>query len=278
MISREHLVSDREAARYRGTSATILDSRQQPGDCSQVQMAEKLLRIRNRKLRYEFATRIAATQSCDGLDGRVIGAVNESDVYLVTKRAIDVIVASIMLILLLPLFVLVSVLIAMETGTPILYFQQRVGFRRKAFRFYKFRSMVRSAERLKCELAAQNEAVGPIFKIRRDPRVTRVGRIIRRFSIDELPQLIAVVRGEMSLVGPRPLAVKEAPDLGSLYGRRYDVRPGLMCLREVCGRSALTYREWMELDLLYVQTRSLKMDLRILRQALESVIMADNAY
>jgi lipopolysaccharide/colanic/teichoic acid biosynthesis glycosyltransferase len=138
--------------------------------------------------------------------------------------------------------------------------------------------MVKNADALKKQLEDQNEAVGPKFKMRNDPRVTRVGKVIRRLSIDELPQLLDVVRGHMSLIGPRPLLGNEADCLGPRYTHRHEIKPGLMCLREVCGRSALSFNEWMELDLLYIKGRSLKTDLLILMKAVQVILTADNAY
>ena len=198
--------------------------------------------------------------------------------YAAIKRAIDVTVAGVLLLALLPVLLLVAAAIWVEDRGPVLFWQYRVGRNGKAFRFLKFRSMVRGAETLRERLLAHNEATGPIFKMRRDPRVTRVGRWIRRYSLDELPQLLHVLRGEMSLVGPRPLPVAEVARGTEQERRRHSVPPGLICFREVGGRSHLTFERWMELDLLYVETRSLRTDLGILRRALPAVLRGEGAY
>lgn len=198
--------------------------------------------------------------------------------FYTSKRAGDVAVAAtLLLILFLPLLI-VAVLIYLEDGGPIFYYQMRVGKDGKPFRFYKFRSMVRNADALKAQLEKQNEASGPIFKIANDPRVTRIGRVIRRYSVDEMPQLMNVLRGEMSLIGPRPhlpLEIEKCPDYPM---ERLRVQPGLLCFREVYGRSKMTFEEWLELDLLYIQYRSLKTDLRILLRTIPAVLKGDGAY
>jgi lipopolysaccharide/colanic/teichoic acid biosynthesis glycosyltransferase len=194
------------------------------------------------------------------------------------KRCLDILVTTVLLIVLLPVFMITALAIVIDSRGPALYFQTRVGRNGRKFKFYKFRSMVKDADTIKDQLMDQNEAVGPNFKIRNDPRVTKVGKVIRKLSIDELPQLLDVIRGEMSLIGPRPLVVDEADTLGDRYSKRHFIKPGLLCLREICGRSALTFQEWMELDLLYIQNRSLITDLRILFKAAITIIKGDNAY
>lgn len=198
--------------------------------------------------------------------------------FHVSKRAGDVTVAAtLLLILFLPLM-LVAILIYLEDGGPIFYYQMRVGKDGKPFRFYKFRSMVRNADALKAELEKRNEASGPIFKIENDPRVTRIGRVIRRYSVDEMPQLMNVLRGEMSLIGPRPHLPSEIEKYPEYPMARLRVQPGLLCFREVYGRSKMTFEEWLELDLLYIQYRSVKTDLRILLRTIPAVLKGDGAY
>lgn len=198
--------------------------------------------------------------------------------YLVCKRLFDVTLAMGALILLFPLLLLVALAIVLEDGGPILYYQSRVGRDGKPFRFYKFRSMVKNADAIKEQLAALNEADGPIFKMKNDPRITRVGRFLRRSSIDELPQFINVLRGEMSLVGPRPHLPREVDLYVDRQQQRLLVQPGLVCLREVHGRSNLTFDQWVELDLLYIQNRSVCTDLSILARLVPAVLKGDGAY
>ena len=198
--------------------------------------------------------------------------------YLVLKRMIDVIGASFAVVALSPLFILIAIAIVVEDPGSILFCQMRVGKDKKPFRFYKFRSMVKNAPAMKAELEAKNEATGPIFKMRRDPRVTRVGRILRKYSLDELPQLFNVLRGEMSLVGPRPHLPAEVDQYTGAQWERLTVQPGLVCLREISGRSELTFERWIETDLQYIACRSLRTDISILLRLLPAVIGGRGAY
>jgi lipopolysaccharide/colanic/teichoic acid biosynthesis glycosyltransferase len=198
--------------------------------------------------------------------------------YLVLKRSIDVIVATLVLVAFAPLFVLIAIAIVLDNPGPVLFTQVRVGRNNKPFRFYKFRSMVKNASALQTALEAKNEAVGPIFKMRRDPRVTRVGRILRKYSLDELPQLFSVLRGQMSLVGPRPHLPAEVAQYEAHQRHRLTVQPGLVCLREIHGRSELTFERWIELDLQYIACRSLRTDLSILVRLVPAVVCGRGAY
>jgi|GEM_PF-1307081 Sugar transferases involved in lipopolysaccharide synthesis len=198
--------------------------------------------------------------------------------YLIFKRVLDVVVASSLLVLLFPLLLLVGLAIVLEDRGPMLYYQTRVGKNGKEFRFYKFRSMVRNADALKGQLASLNESDGPAFKMRNDPRITRVGRFLRRSSVDELPQLLNVLRGEMSLVGPRPHLPREVAQYTERQKGRLAVQPGLLCLREVLGRSNVSFEQWVEWDLLYIEHRSLRTDLWILGRTVPAVLKADGAY
>jgi lipopolysaccharide/colanic/teichoic acid biosynthesis glycosyltransferase len=198
--------------------------------------------------------------------------------YDVTKRLIDVLAASAALTLLLPAFAVIAVCIWCEDRGPVIYRQTRVGRDGRVFRFYKFRTMVRDADRLKAMLLAQNEADGPIFKMRHDPRVTRVGRFLRARSLDELPQFFNVLRGDMSLVGPRPHLPSEVAHYTPRQRTRLSVQPGLICLREVQGRSRLTFEEWVESDLDYIGRRSLRTDAGILLRAVPAVLKGEGAY
>jgi lipopolysaccharide/colanic/teichoic acid biosynthesis glycosyltransferase len=206
------------------------------------------------------------------------GSATPGIAYLVCKRLFDITLAMGALILLFPVLLLVGLAIVLEDGGPILYYQSRVGRNGKPFRFYKFRSMVKNADAIKEQLAALNEADGPIFKMKNDPRITRVGRFLRRSSVDELPQFINVLRGEMSLIGPRPHLPREVDLYVGRQEQRLLVQPGLLCLREVYGRSNLTFDQWIELDLLYIQNRSICTDLSILARLAPAVLKGDGAY
>lgn len=205
-------------------------------------------------------------------------ALEQGPVYETTKRAVDVAAASSLLFLLFPVFVVVAALIYLEDRGPIFYYQTRVGKNGRRFRFFKFRSMVRDADVIKARLQEQNEANGPIFKMRNDPRITRIGRFIRRYSIDELPQLVNILRGEMSLVGPRPHLPNEVERYTKRQEKRLEVQPGLICFREVLGRSNMTFEQWVELDLLYIEHRGWKTDTTILVRLIPAVLTADGAY
>lgn len=198
--------------------------------------------------------------------------------YEQSKRAADVVMASLLLTLLFPIFISVALAIYLEDQGKIFYYQTRVGRNGVHFRFYKFRSMVPNADQLKEKLAAQNEAGDNIFKMKNDPRITRVGRFIRRASIDELPQLINVLRGEMSLVGPRPHLPREVAQYSGCQSERLSVQPGLLCLREVFGRSNMTFEQWVALDLLYIKHRCILTDVMILMRAVPAIIKGEGAY
>jgi len=194
------------------------------------------------------------------------------------KRALDLTLASGALLILAPVFALVAAAIYAEDRGPLIYRQTRVGRGGRPFTFYKFRSMVVDADSRKAALQAQNEATGPIFKMKHDPRVTRVGRLLRRYSLDELPQLWNVLKGDMSVIGPRPHLPQEIARAAHYPLERLGVPPGLLCLREVSGRSQLTFEQWLALDLEYIQNRSVALDLLILLKALPAVLKGEGAY
>jgi exopolysaccharide biosynthesis polyprenyl glycosylphosphotransferase len=195
-----------------------------------------------------------------------------------SKRATDVIVASVALVLLSPLLLVVAIAIKLDSPGPVLFRQLRVGRGGKQFWFYKFRSMRADAEEAFWQLVEQNEVKGPIFKIRNDPRITRVGRFIRRTSIDELPQLINVLQGDMSLVGPRPPIPHEVERYEDWHRRRLDVSPGITGLWQVSGRSLLTFDEMVLLDLWYIENWSLGLDLQIILRTIPAVLLERGAY
>ncbi|HEU4648147.1 MAG TPA: sugar transferase [Gemmatimonadales bacterium] len=199
-------------------------------------------------------------------------------VRLVIKRIIDVLGAALGIILLAPVMLLAAAAIKLTSPGPILFSQERYGYNRRVFRMYKFRTMVADAEARQAELEHLNEASGPLFKIRYDPRVTGVGRVLRRTSVDELPQLFNVMCGDMSLVGPRPMAIRDVYQFPeSWLMRRFSVRPGITGLWQVRGRSQLDYEAWADLDLKYIDEWSLARDLGILLLTVPAVLTGRGA-
>jgi exopolysaccharide biosynthesis polyprenyl glycosylphosphotransferase len=194
------------------------------------------------------------------------------------KRAVDVILAALLLVLLAPLMVLIGITVKLTSPGSVFFWQERHGYRRRTFRMCKFRSMVRDASHLMANLEAQNEASGPIFKIREDPRITPLGRFLRRTSLDELPQLWNVLLGDMSLVGPRPMSTRDV----SLFSdaqllRRFSVRPGITGMWQITGRSSLNFDDWIALDFSYIDQWSLLLDLSILCRTLPAVLRRSGA-
>ncbi len=208
-----------------------------------------------------------------GADGLEPGAV-----YHLVKRSLDIVVALVALVLLIPLILVVVLAVRATSAGPILFSQTRCGQDGRCFRLMKFRTMVSDAERIRRELAHLNEMSGPMFKVRLDPRITPVGRVLRKFSIDELPQLVNVLRGDMTLVGPRPSIVAEVDQFTPLQRRRLAVKPGLTCLWQVSGRSDLTFDQWVALDLDYIERRSVRLDLLILLRTVPAVLSGRGAY
>jgi lipopolysaccharide/colanic/teichoic acid biosynthesis glycosyltransferase len=194
------------------------------------------------------------------------------------KRLLDVAVAGAALVATSPIFLGTAVAIKLDSPGPVFFRQTRVGKWGTTFGCYKFRSMYIDAEKRKADLAARNEADGPIFKIRNDPRITRVGRIIRKLSIDELPQLINVLRGEMSLVGPRPALPREVAQYEFDQLGRLDAVPGITGLQQVSGRSDLSFKRWVELDIQYIAEQSFLKDVEILLKTLPAVLTGRGAY
>ncbi|MBN9692883.1 MAG: sugar transferase [Verrucomicrobia bacterium] len=197
--------------------------------------------------------------------------------HLLAKRLVDILVSGTLLILLVPLFLVVGLIVKFSTPGPVFFVQERVGMNKRRFRMYKFRSMYIDAEKRKADLAHLNEMSGPVFKIRNDPRITPVGRFLRKTSIDELPQLLNVLKGEMSLVGPRPPVPSEVDKYEWLNRRRLSIRPGLTCLWQVSGRNELTFDQWMELDRQYIENWSFWLDLHILLRTIPVVLLGKGA-
>jgi exopolysaccharide biosynthesis polyprenyl glycosylphosphotransferase len=196
---------------------------------------------------------------------------------LLLKRGLDVAVALAALVALAPLFLLAAAAIKLGSRGPVIFSQQRIGLNGRLFRLYKFRSMCRDAEAQSARVAGLNELSGPVFKTQRDPRVTAVGRLLRRTSIDELPQLWNVLRGDMSLVGPRPLPDDVGQSQRS-HRRRLSMKPGLTCLWQVNGRSRIPFEDWMRLDLEYIDNWSLLLDLKILLRTVPAVVLSRGAW
>jgi exopolysaccharide biosynthesis polyprenyl glycosylphosphotransferase len=230
-----------------------------------------------------FKTQISRT-SFDDFFGRpvmVFRSAPETSWQSVLKQALDFIGAFLLLALLavVPVLPLVALAIKLTSRGPVFFRQQRAGLNGQPFTMFKFRTMVTNAEQLKAEMAALNEMNGPVFKVTNDPRVTRLGRFLRKYSLDELPQLFNVLRGEMSLVGPRPLPVDEVARFDDVsHRRRLSVKPGLTCLWQVRGRNEiLDFRDWVRLDLEYIDNWSLWLDLKILLRTIPAVLAGTGA-
>ena len=207
-----------------------------------------------------------------------IEPVKQNHVNLLYKRMFDLVVSAILLILLSPVLLLTALCVKLDSRGPVFFSQQRVGLNKRRFDMYKFRSMRTDAEAVQDQLEHLNEADGPIFKIDNDPRVTRIGHWLRRSSIDELPQLMNVFLGQMSIVGPRPMSVRDVEQFSTAIQRkRFSVRPGLACLREVTGRSKLTFEQWLASDLEYIQTWSFGLDIKIMLAMVPAVLRGDGA-
>ncbi|MBS4957078.1 MAG: sugar transferase [Clostridium sp.] len=188
----------------------------------------------------------------------------EFSLYEVIKRLIDVVCSFLGVLVLSPLFIIIAIIIKTTSKGPVFFSQKRVGKNGKEFNMYKFRSMVVNAEELKEKLADQNEMSGPMFKMKDDPRVTKVGKFIRKTSIDELPQLWNVLKGDMSLVGPRPSLPKEVAQFEEWMYKRLEVKPGLTCYWQVSGRNNIDFEDWMKLDIKYVDERSTWIDIKLI--------------
>lgn len=214
------------------------------------------------KGRFEFEEEIDESAIAIDLDNI---QTNNSIFYIVSKRIIDIVGSLAGIILLSPLFLAVAIIIKIEDPKGKVFFsQERNGRYPDTFKMYKFRSMVHNAEDLLDHLMDQNEQTGPVFKIKEDPRITKIGKIIRRTSIDELPQLFNVLIGDMSLVGPRPPIPREVEQYTTYQMQRLGVKPGLTCLWQVGGRNSVDFDGWVELDIEYIRTRSLWLDIKLI--------------
>jgi len=197
---------------------------------------------------------------------------------VVVKRALDVVFSLCLIILLAPVFLITAVLIRLTSPGPVFFLQSRLGLNKRRFLVYKFRTMVQDAEKRMKEIEHLNEVSGPVFKIKDDPRITPLGKFLRKTSVDELPQLFNVLQGHMSLVGPRPLPVRDYEGVNQdWHRRRFSVRPGITCLWQVNGRSSIAFEKWMELDLEYIDKWSLWLDFQILVRTIPAVLKGSGA-
>jgi exopolysaccharide biosynthesis polyprenyl glycosylphosphotransferase len=227
---------------------------------------------------YDIATDAIRLETIGSLPVLNFEPVSHDEGKLVVKRIIDLTVAIGALLVLAPLFVLIAIAIRIDSRGPVFFTQERVGLNKRPFRMIKFRSMLEDAEQRLAHIEHLNEAEGPIFKMADDPRVTGVGRFLRRTSIDELPQLLNVLMGHMSIIGPRPMSMRDVGlfSLG-IQRRRFSVRPGLACLREISGRSRLSFERWLELDLEYIDNWSLGLDFKIMLMIVPVVLKGEGA-
>lgn len=198
--------------------------------------------------------------------------------YRVVKRGMDVGISLLGILFTLPLWIMIALFIKVDSKGPVIFRQVRVGKKGRPFILYKFRSMHVGAQEMKEKLKHLSEVEGPIFKIKDDPRVTRIGRFLRKSTLDELPQLLNVLKGDMSLVGPRPPLPEEVAVYTPLQKKRLEVTPGLTCLWQVSGRSEISFSEWVQLDLYYIQHQSLLLDIKILIRTLPAVLSRRGAY
>ncbi|MFH2129260.1 MAG: sugar transferase [bacterium] len=209
-----------------------------------------------------------------GMQTIVLSSVPQNGIALFTKAIMDYLFAFILLVLLSPLLIVIGVLIKLTSRGPVFFRQKRIGLGGREFYLLKFRTMVQGADKMQAELISQNEVDGPVFKIKNDPRVTWVGRILRRSSLDELAQLINVLRGEMSLVGPRPPVPEEVKKYAVWQRRRLSMKPGLTCIWQVSGRNNIDFETWMKMDLNYIDNWSLWLDVKLLVLTMPAVLFA----
>lgn len=198
-------------------------------------------------------------------------------VYECVKRILDVLLSALALVCLSPVFLATAIAVKSDGG-KVFYTQTRQGKNNVPFKMYKFRSMCEGAENMKAELMSRNEMDGPVFKMKDDPRITRVGKFIRKYSIDELPQLLNILKGDMSIVGPRPPLPNEVAQYTDYQMQRLLIRPGLTCFWQAYGRSALSFEDWMDMDMKYIQRRSLGLDIWLIFKTIFAVIFTRGAY
>ena len=203
---------------------------------------------------------------------------NRRFAYRFIKRTGDIVFSLLGLTVLSPLFIVIAAAVASEREGGVIFRQIRAGWKNQPFTMYKFRTMVKNAAALRAEMEQFNELDGPAFKMKNDPRITKVGRFLRRTSLDELPQLFNVLKGDMSLVGPRPLPTYESEKCNEEQLQRLLVKPGITCYWQVCGRNDVSFDEWMSMDLRYIREQSLRTDAVILLQTVKAVLSGRGAY
>jgi len=247
-------------------------------------MEDLFLALHEQGIRTRFALNLfphtkaqARFEELDGVPLLTFSTAPERPVPMAFKRLVDVSMSTVLLVLALPVVTAIALIIKMSDRGGVLYRQTRCGLNGRRFTLYKFRTMVEGAEERKRELLHLNEMDGPVFKLKRDPRVTWFGRILRRFSLDELPQLWNVLRGDMSLVGPRPPIPDEVARYQRWQRRRLSMKPGLTCLWQVSGRNQIDFDRWMELDLEYIDSWSPWLDVKILFKTLPAVLSGRGA-
>lgn len=218
---------------------------------------------------------LANEKSMTNLDEKIV---KDTTTYLFLKRLIDIIGSLIGIILTLPLMLTVAILIKLEDPKgPILFSQERNGVYPKTFKMYKFRSMYVDAEARLQELMHLNEQTGPAFKMKDDPRITKIGKFIRKTSLDELPQLFNILKGDMSIVGPRPAIPREVKLYNGYQMQRLLVKPGLTCIWQVSGRNTIGFDDWVELDIKYIKTRNLWLDIRLILKTVPALLGDETA-
>ena len=234
------------------------------------------------RVRAEMFNLQVARSHLDDLEGVPVMTIQSgpSDGWqLAIKRLIDIVGSVALLFALAPLFAIVILLIRLDSPGPVFFAQERVGFNKTRSKNLKFGTMVDGSDHQQHMLEYLNEVEGPVFKIKNDPRVTRLGRFLRRFSIDELPQIVNVLKGDMSLVGPRPLPVRDVERIDiRWHKRRFSIKPGITCLWQVNGRSNIGFNEWVRMDLDYIDKWSLALDLLILMKTIPAVFKGPGAY
>jgi exopolysaccharide biosynthesis polyprenyl glycosylphosphotransferase len=256
-----------------------------PLDAGQPLIREILARSEERGVTVRLVSSVAdpllAKAQVDEVDGRPVISIYTGppdSLPIAMKRLMDVSIAAVLLVVLSPLLGAVALLVKLDSAGPVLFAQDRVGLNRRRFMALKFRTMVAGADQQQAGLESSNEAEGPVFKIRRDPRVTRVGRWLRRMSLDELPQLWNVLKGEMSLVGPRPLPLRDVGRIDvAAQKRRFSVRPGMTCLWQIRSREP-RFAEWVKADMEYIDNWSVALDVEILMKTIPAVLSGRGAY
>ena len=227
---------------------------------------------------FDFQKGPASNSRIDGMAVATYSPNSSEGWPMICKRMLDILVSSLLLVILAPVFLVVAVLIKLDSTGQIFFVQDRVGLNKRRFQMFKFRTMVGNAAEKQSELESLNEADGPVFKIKNDPRITRLGKYLRKASIDELPQLLNVLKGDMSLVGPRPLPIRDYQGFDQDWvRRRFSVRPGITCLWQVNGRSSLSFKEWMELDLHYIDHWSFWLDVKLIAKTIPAVLKGAGA-